>query len=45
MGKVLKMCQIALLNKVAPPIDYDLLREKKIHLFGELLTFDKEETL
>ena len=45
MGKVLKLCQIALLNKVTPPIDYDLLREKKIYLFGELLTFDKEEML
>ena len=45
MGKILKMCQIALLNKVDPPIDYDLLREKRIYLFGELLTFDKEEAL
>ena len=45
MGKVLKLCQIALLNKVAPPIDYDLLREKEIYLFGELLTFGKEEAL
>ena len=45
MGKVLKLCQIALLNKVTPPIDYDLLREKQIYLFGELLTFDKEEAL
>ena len=45
MGKVLKLCQIALLNKVAPPIDYDLLREKQIYLFGELLTFDGEEAL
>ena len=45
MGKVLKLCQIALLNKVAPPIDYDLLRAKQIYLFGELLTFDKEEAL
>ena len=45
MGKVLKLCQIALLNKVAPPIDYDLLRAKQIYLFGELLTFDGEEAL
>ena len=45
MGKILKMCQIALRNNVIPPIDYDLLREKKIYLFGELLTFDKEEAL
>ena len=45
MGKVLKLCQIALLNKVAPPIDYELLRAKQIYLFGELLTFDGEEAL
>lgn len=45
MGKVLKLCQISLLNKVSPPINYDLLRNKKIYLFGELLTFDGEETL
>lgn len=45
MGKILKMCQIALRNNVIPPIDYDLLRKKKIYLFGELLTFDKEEAL
>lgn len=38
----LKLCQIALLNRVAPPIDYDLLRKKRVYLFGELLTFDKE---
>ena len=45
MGKILKMCQIALRNNVIPPIDYDLLREKKIYLFGELLTFDGEDRL
>ena len=45
MGKILKLCQIALLNHVTPPIDYDLLGEKGIYLFGELLTFDKEEAL
>lgn len=45
MGKILKMCQISLRNNVIPSIDYDLLREKKIYLFGELLTFDKEEAL
>lgn len=45
MGKILMMCKIALQNSTVPPIDYDLLREKKIYLFGELLTFDKEEAL
>ena len=45
MGKILKMCQIALRNNVIPPIDYDLLRKKKIYLFGELLTFNGEDRL
>lgn len=45
MGKILMLCKIALRNNTVPPIDYDLLREKKIYLFGELLTFDKEEAL
>ena len=39
MGKVLKRCQLALLNGTEPEINYDLLREKKIYLFGKLLTF------
>ena len=39
MGKILKMCQIALLDEAEPPINYDLLRQKQIYLFGELLTF------
>jgi len=39
MGKILKLCQIALLANSEPPIDYELLRTKKIHLLGELLTF------
>lgn len=41
MGKILKMCQIALLDETEPPINYDLLRQKQIYLFGELLTFNK----
>ena len=41
MGKILKMCQIALLDEAEPPINYELLSSKKIYLFGELLTFDK----
>lgn len=39
MGKILKRCQLALLNDTEPNIDYDLLRSKQIYLFGELLTF------
>ena len=45
MGKILKMCQISLRNNVIPPIDYELLRAKKIYLFGELLTFNVEDRL
>lgn len=41
MGKILKMCQIALLDEAEPPINYELLSSKKIYIFGELLTFDK----
>lgn len=39
MGKILKMCQLALLNGTEPNIDYDLLRSKQIYLLGKLLTF------
>lgn len=39
MGKILKLCQIALLEDSEPPIDYILLNQKKIYLFGELLRF------
>lgn len=39
MGKVLKRCQLALLDGTEPEINYDLLREKKIYLFGKLLSF------
>ena len=41
MGKILKMCQIALLDEAEPSINYELLSSKKIYLFGELLTFNK----
>lgn len=40
MGKILKRCQIALLDGVEPQINYGLLGSKKIYLFGELLTFE-----
>ena len=39
MGKILKRCQLALLNNTEPNINYDLLKSKKIYLFGELLVF------
>ena len=45
MGKILKMCQIALRNNVILPIYYDLPRKKKIYLFEELLTFNGEDRL
>lgn len=45
MGKILMMCKIALQNNTVPPIDYELLRAKKIYLFGELLTFNGEDRL
>lgn len=43
MGKILMMCKVALENHVLPPIDFELLRAKKIYLFGELVTFENEE--
>lgn len=39
MGKILKRCQLALLDGTEPTINFDLLREKGIYLFGELLAF------
>lgn len=41
MGKILKMCQIALLDGIEPNINYELLRSKQIYLFGKLLTFNQ----
>ncbi len=42
MGKILKRCQIALIEGNEPKIDYDLLRSRQIYLFGKLLTFDEK---
>jgi hypothetical protein len=39
MGKILKQCQLALLNGTEPPINYELLRSKQIYLLGKELTF------
>lgn len=41
MGKILTICKHCLEDGTEPPIDYDLLRSKNIHLFGKLLTFQK----
>lgn len=40
MGKILMLCQNAVLNNTTPPIDVELLRNKKINFFGNILTFD-----
>lgn len=40
MGKILMICRDALLMGIAPEIDYNLLRSKKICFFDNILTFD-----
>ena len=42
MGKILTICKHCIENGTRPPIDYELLRSKKIYLLGDLLTFDDE---
>lgn len=42
MGKILTICKHCIENGTKPPIDYELLRSKKIYLLGDLLTFDDE---
>lgn len=39
MGKILKLCQMSLINDTDAPINYEFLEQKKIYLFGKLLTF------
>ena len=39
MGKILMICRDCLVEGTEPPIDYDLLRQSDIYLFGKLLTF------
>ena len=39
MGKILKLCQLALLEGKELDIDYDLLRSKNIYLQGKKLDF------
>lgn len=45
LGKCLNICKYCLDTGTTPPIDYDLLRNKQIYLFGKLLTFDDEPTV
>lgn len=39
MGKILKLCQMSLINDTDAPINYEFLEQKKIYLLGKLLTF------
>lgn len=45
MGKILMLCRDAVKQGVTPDIDIELLRSKRIYLFGKLLTFDKIPTV
>lgn len=40
MGKILMLCRDAVMRGTTPDIDLELLRSKRIYLFGRLLTFD-----
>lgn len=41
MGKILTICRECLLNNEQPPIDYELLKSKHIHILGKELIFDE----
>lgn len=45
MGKILMLCRGAVLCGTTPDIDLELLRSKRIYLFGKLLTFDSIPTI
>lgn len=45
MGKILMLCRDAVLRGTTPDIDLELLRSKRIYLFGKLLTFDSIPTV
>lgn len=45
MGKILMLCRDAVLCGTTPDIDLELLRSKRIYLFGKLLTFDSIPTI
>ena len=40
MGKILTICRECLLFNDVPPIDYELLKSKHIHILGKELIFD-----
>ena len=40
LGKILMLCRDAMKNNTVPPIDFELLRRKNIHLNGKKLTFE-----
>lgn len=39
MGKILTICRKCQADGAEPPIDYELLKSKHIHLLGKELTF------
>lgn len=45
MGKILMLCRDVVLRGTTPDIDLELLRSKRIYLFGKLLTFDRIPTI
>lgn len=45
MGKILMLCRDAVFRSTTPDIDLELLRSKRIYLFGKLLTFDSIPTV
>ena len=41
MGKILTICRKCLAEGTEPPIDYELLKSKNIHLLGKPVSFDE----
>ena len=39
-GKILMICRDCLIQGIEPQIDYDLLRQSNIYLFGKKLSFE-----
>ena len=44
MGKILKLCSLALILGNEPPINFTVLKSARIHLAGKLLHFTAEQT-
>lgn len=44
LGKILMICRDCLIQGVEPPIDYNLLESKDIHIMGKRLTFPTNNT-